>query len=365
MQFPNVIQHIKSQFLCLFLHKLNPNTSLRRETEEIASAAPPRLPHEHRLQSQCHHRQRRGIVLCRDRTEQDGRYEYYVHQSARRDTSPQRTHKLGCWALFRRYTFCRFKYSFSLLCSKPNPSVRHCSALPNKVTQRTLRLLFRNAPSTAEPGAPRSNAIHSRASRPTPHRHQLSPGPAETAWWEPQRSGAGGSAEGVAPPHCPELRRPTGQPAQPRHAPLTGDLHAGLGPDGGGCLLPLLVLLLRRPRRCTPSSLQSRWRAGAAPGFGPALPLHGGGGRTATVGARRPASSPPRRSLRGSGCQGRDRQQRLTRLRGHRPLPPLHVPSPPRPEPTTPGTPASPSAASDWVGAVWRHRRGAVGTVMS
>lgn len=154
MQFPNVIQHIKSQFLCLFLHKLNPNTSLRRETEEIASAAPPRLPHEHRLQSQCHHRQRRGIVLCRDRTEQDGRYEYYVHQSARRDTSPQRTHKLGCCALFRRYTFCRFKYSFSLLCSKPNPSVRHCSALPNKVTQRTLRLLFRNAPTTANPAHP-------------------------------------------------------------------------------------------------------------------------------------------------------------------------------------------------------------------
>lgn len=198
-------------------------------------------------------------------------------------------------------------------------------------------------PAPPNPAHPRSSAIHPRTSRPTPRRHQLSPGPAEIAWREHRRGAAGGGGKGGRRPASlsrPRLAAPcrAARPAPAR--PLTGDLHAGLGRGGGGHLPPLLVLLLtpRRPRRCAPSSLQSRRRAGAAPGFGPALPLHGGGGCAATVGAKRPASSPPCPSPRASGCPrvarggtGSNGWRVSVDTAHSRRFMPLHAPSPPRP----------------------------------
>lgn len=100
----------------------------------------------------------------------------------------------------------------------------------------------------------------------------------------------------------------------PPGTPLTGDPHAGLGP-GGGCRRRLLLLLPsplrlapRRPGRRAPSSLQSRRRrgggGGAAPGLGPALPLHGGGGPAAPLRWGRGGADHPRGDREAAGEEG-------------------------------------------------------------
>lgn len=112
-------------------------------------------------------------------------------------------------------------------------------------------------------------------------------------------AGGGGSsrdrAQGSAQRRRSGRRRPRPRAGQGRAGarprspspPLTCEAQAGLGAGGGRlALLPLL--------RRAPSFLHDRRRRGrVSPAPGPALPLHGGGG-TATVGARRPDSSPQR-----------------------------------------------------------------------
>lgn len=169
---------------------------------------------------------------------------------------------------------------------------------------------------------------------------------------------------GVALLHCPgpDLRRPAGQPAQPRHAPspvictqVSGAAVEGICRLSSSCSSP-------------PAALDAALR----------VLFRAGGGL-----ARRRASAQLFRFMAEAAAplpwaQNDPLRPRRVPPRGPRVALGLPGEGPAATADASPWTPPTPAAscrfmhlrppapaASDWVGAVWRHRRGAVETVMS